>query len=47
MMARVREIGCNLRYYENIEGGHGTGADNRQAALFSAIEFGFLRQNLR
>jgi len=47
MMARMRELGCDVRYFENIEGGHGAGADSKQEAHFSALEFSFLWQKLR
>jgi prolyl oligopeptidase len=33
-------------YYENIEGGHGGAADNKQAAFLSALAFEFLWQQL-
>jgi prolyl oligopeptidase len=46
MMARMKEMGYDVRYYENIEGGHGTGADNKQAAHFQALEYSFLWQKL-
>ncbi len=46
MMARMKDLGCDVRYYENIEGGHGAGADNKQAAHFQALEFSFLWQKL-
>ena len=32
MFAKMQEAGKDVRYYENIEGGHGGAADNRQAA---------------
>ena len=47
MMARMQELGANVRYYENIEGGHGGAADNRQAAHLSALGYMFLQQQLR
>jgi prolyl oligopeptidase len=46
MMARMKEMGYDVRYYENIEGGHGAGADNKQAAHFQALEYGFLWKEL-
>jgi prolyl oligopeptidase len=46
MMALMEDLGCDVRYYENIEGGHGSGADNRQAAHFQAMEYSFLLQKL-
>jgi len=47
MMARMRSLGCDVRYYENIEGGHGAGADNKQSAHFQAMEYSFLWQKLK
>jgi len=47
MMARMQELGCDARYFENIEGGHGAGADNRQAAHFSALAYAFLWKVLK
>jgi prolyl oligopeptidase len=46
MMARMKEMGYDVRYYENIEGGHGAGADNKQAAHFQALEYSFLWKEL-
>ena len=47
MMARMRELGANVRYYENIEGGHGGAANNAQGAHMRALAFTFLWQQLR
>ncbi|HEB53002.1 MAG TPA: S9 family peptidase, partial [bacterium] len=47
MMARMMEQGHEVLYYENIEGGHGGAADNRQAAFMSALAYTFLWENLR
>ncbi|NZA27820.1 S9 family peptidase [Luteimonas sp. SJ-92] len=46
MMARMSEAGKDVRYYENIEGGHGGSANNRQAAHMDALYFTFLWQQL-
>jgi prolyl oligopeptidase len=46
MMARMMELGADVRYYENIEGGHGGAADNKQAAFMSALAYSFLWQEL-
>ncbi len=46
MMARMLEQGHDVLYYENIEGGHGGAADNRQLATMSALAWVFLRQKL-
>lgn len=47
MMARMREQGHVACYYENIEGGHGGAADNKQAAFLSALAWSFLLRTLR
>ena len=46
MAARMREQGHDLLYWENIEGGHGGGADNRQLALMKSLEYSFLWKQL-
>ncbi|MCW5638720.1 MAG: S9 family peptidase [Rubrivivax sp.] len=46
MAARLREQGHDALLVENIEGGHGGAADNAQRADMSALEFGFLWQQL-
>ncbi len=46
MMARMKEQGHRVTYYENIEGGHGGAANNAQAAYMQALAYSFLRQQL-
>jgi len=46
MMARMLAAGKNVRYYENIEGGHGGSANNRQAAYMNALAYTFLWNQL-
>jgi prolyl oligopeptidase len=46
MMARMSEMGQDVLYYENIEGGHGGAANNQQAAHMSALAYTFLWQKL-
>jgi prolyl oligopeptidase len=46
MAARMLALGQPVTYYENIEGGHGAGADNAQQADRLALEFAFLWQQL-
>jgi prolyl oligopeptidase len=46
MVARLREHGHDVRYYENIEGGHGGAADNEQLAFKSALSYEFLWNQL-
>ena len=43
---RLRTAGKDVRYYENIEGGHGGAANNRQAAHMDALYLTFLWQQL-
>jgi prolyl oligopeptidase len=47
MAARMIELGQDVLYYENIEGGHGGAADNKQSAHMHALAFTFLWQRLR
>ena len=46
MVARMRDSGHDVRYYENIEGGHGAAADNEQRAFKWALVLEFLWRNL-
>lgn len=46
MAAKMLEAGKDVRYYENIEGGHGGSANNAQAAHMSALAFCFLWNEL-
>lgn len=45
-VAALRERGIEVDYYENIEGGHGGAADNKQAAFKSALAYEFLWREL-
>ena len=38
--------GATTHYYENIEGGHGGAADNKQSAFMSVLSYEFLEQVL-
>ena len=46
MVARMKEQGHDILYYENIEGGHGGAADNEQHALMQALQFAFFAKQL-
>jgi len=46
MAARLRDLGLRVVSYENIEGGHGGAADNRQKAFMDALEWTFLAREL-
>jgi prolyl oligopeptidase len=47
MMARMKEQGHDVWYFENTEGGHALAANNVQSAKMMALEFTFLWQALR
>lgn len=47
MMAKMQEMDQDVRYYENIEGGHGGAADNSQRAFMWAISYEFLWNYLK
>ncbi|MER6529595.1 prolyl oligopeptidase family serine peptidase [Streptomyces sp. NPDC001508] len=46
MAAAMRDLGLDVSYYENIEGGHGGAADNRQLAHTWSLIFEFLWRRL-
>jgi prolyl oligopeptidase len=46
MVARMREQGHDVLYYENIEGGHAGAANNKQTAFMSALAYTFLWKEL-
>jgi prolyl oligopeptidase len=46
MAAKMLDMGHNVLYYENTEGGHGGAADNKQRAHMWALAFTFLWQKL-
>jgi prolyl oligopeptidase len=46
MTARMKDLGLDVLYYENIEGGHGGAANNEQRAHMSALEYEFLWRKL-
>ncbi|MBS0461465.1 MAG: S9 family peptidase [Proteobacteria bacterium] len=48
MAAKMQGFGLkNVWFYENLEGGHGAGADNAQAATMHALAYDFLWDRLR
>ncbi|MCX7412987.1 MAG: prolyl oligopeptidase family serine peptidase [Planctomycetia bacterium] len=47
MTARLVEYGKEVLYYENIEGGHGGAADNKQRAFMDALGWTFLEQQVK
>jgi len=46
MYARMKDMGYDVHLFENIEGGHGAGGDNRQSAHFWALAYSFLSKTL-
>jgi prolyl oligopeptidase len=46
MVAKMTGQGHDVLYYENIEGGHGGAANNKQAAYMSALAYTFLLKEL-
>jgi prolyl oligopeptidase len=46
MVARMKEQGHDVLYYENTEGGHGAAANNKQSAYMSALAFTFFIKEL-
>lgn len=47
MVAKMKDLNIpEVYYYENIEGGHGGAADNRQRAYKLALEYSFLQRTL-
>ena len=46
MMAKMKEMGHDVVYYENIEGGHGGAANNEQQAFMNSMAYTFLWQVL-
>ena len=47
MYARMKEQGHDAWYFENIEGGHGAGANNQQQAFSWAVTYTFLWEALK
>jgi prolyl oligopeptidase len=47
MMAKMEAMNADVRYYENIEGGHGGAANNQQEAHMRALAYTFLWQRLK
>jgi prolyl oligopeptidase len=42
MVAKMTDMGHPVYYYENIEGGHGSGSTNAQRAQIAALQYGYL-----
>jgi prolyl oligopeptidase len=46
MVAKMQEMGYNVHYYENMEGGHAGASTNEQRAMTSALGFTYLLMKL-
>lgn len=46
MVAKMKNLGHDVLYYENIEGGHGGAANNEQRAYMQALAYTFLWREL-
>jgi prolyl oligopeptidase len=47
MAAKLIDLGKNVTYYENVEGGHGGSTNNQQAAFMDTIGYVFLWEKLK
>jgi prolyl oligopeptidase len=47
MAARMQAMGFDASLYENLEGGHGAAADNKQSAFMSALAYTYLWEHLK
>ena len=47
MVAKMQELGHPVYYFENVEGGHGSGSVNPQRAYIDALESAYLWKMLR
>ena len=47
MVAKLEALGHPVYYFENTEGGHGSGAVNKQTAQVTALEYAYLWMMLR
>ncbi|KRE96639.1 prolyl oligopeptidase [Frateuria sp. Soil773] len=47
MYAKMRALGYDASFYENVEGGHGAAADNKQAAFMSALGYTYLWEHVK
>jgi prolyl oligopeptidase len=46
MAARLEELGFEVIYYENLEGGHAGASNNPQTAFFTALNYAYLWDRL-
>jgi prolyl oligopeptidase len=47
MAAKMRDLGHDVAFYENIQGGHGAAVDNQERAFMTALAYTFLWQHVK
>ncbi|PXV59245.1 prolyl oligopeptidase [Dyella jiangningensis] len=47
MAAKLQALGYDASFYENIEGGHGAAADNKQSAFMNALGYTYLWDHVK
>ncbi|MHA6206031.1 prolyl oligopeptidase family serine peptidase [Dyella soli] len=47
MYAKLQALGYDASFYENIEGGHGAAADNKQSAFMNALGYTYLWDHVK
>ncbi|WP_430392411.1 prolyl oligopeptidase family serine peptidase [Dyella sp. 20L07] len=47
MYAKLQGLGYDTSFYENIEGGHGAAADNKQSAFMNALGYTYLWDHVK
>ncbi|MFC5743056.1 prolyl oligopeptidase family serine peptidase [Dyella tabacisoli] len=47
MYAKLADLGYDASFYENIEGGHGAAADNKQSAFMNALGYTYLWEHVK
>nr|WP_266171906.1 prolyl oligopeptidase family serine peptidase [Dyella subtropica] len=47
MYAKLAALGYDTSFYENIEGGHGAAADNKQSAFMNALGYTYLWEHVK
>jgi prolyl oligopeptidase len=47
MVAKMQEMGHPAYYFENMEGGHGSGTTSKQQSQVLALQYAYLWQMLR
>ncbi|WP_243050842.1 prolyl oligopeptidase family serine peptidase [Dyella sp. RRB7] len=47
MAAKLQQLGYDASFYENIEGGHGAAADNKQSAYMNALAYTYIWEHVK